>query len=76
MDRKIDEWMDRKNRWMVGWIEKNDGWMVREITWMVAWIENKDGWMDNIYIYGWWVDGFIETKMDGWMDRKNRWMDG
>ena len=59
-----------------------DGLMVREITGMVAWIENKDGWMDNIYIYiymdGWWVDGFIETKklMVGWIYIYIRWMVG
>ena len=36
MKKKMDDWMDRKNRWMVGWIEKIDenidGWLVGRIT--------------------------------------------
>ena len=42
MDKKNDE----KNRWMVGWIEKNI-----KNRWMVGWIEKiyekKDGWLDG-----------------------------
>ena len=41
--------MDKKNRWMVGWIEKSimkkymDGWKdkkKRKNRWMVGWIKN------------------------------------
>ena len=42
----MDGWMDRKKRWMVGWIEKiyekyMDGWMDKKIT------ENKYGWLEG-----------------------------
>ena len=49
-------WRDvKKNRWIVGWIEKS--------RWMIGWIANIDGWMDKI------IDEKNRC-MSGCMDRK------
>ena len=43
-DEKIDGWMDRNDRWMVGcgWIKKQIGWM--DIH-MVGWMDKTNRWM-------------------------------
>ena len=45
MEKNTDGWMDKKNRWMVGWMDrekKMDGWMDKKI-----YEKNMDGWMDK-----------------------------
>ena len=85
--KQMNGWMGRKkNRRMVGWIEKKwmdgqkkqiDGLMDKN-RWMVGWIENQiyekiDGWMDGKYR---WMVGCIK-KMDGWVEgRTKKQMDG
>ena len=46
LKKQMDGQMDRKNRWMVGWIENNK-WIQK---WNNGWIEKMDGWMDKKYI--------------------------
>ena len=38
MDMKKNGWMDKKNRWMVGWIEK----IYEKKIWMVGWIKKNE----------------------------------
>ena len=56
--------MDRKSRWMIGWITNIDGWMDKTI-----YEKNRSmsGWMDRKE---------IDEKIDGWMNRNDRWMVG
>ena len=61
IDRKMDGWMARKNRWMGRmdgqkkiYLKKIYGWLDRKNIWMVGWKKKMDGWMDK--------------KIDGWLD--------
>ena len=50
MDKKKLEvgWIEkRKNRWMVGWMDKKNGWLDDKKIWMVGWIKKIDGWLDG-----------------------------
>ena len=64
--KKMDGWMDKKNRWMVDWIEK----MFEKNRWMVG----QTG--KNRRIEGW-LEGYGQEKMnDGWMDiKKDGWIE-
>ena len=49
--KKMDGWMDKKNRWMVGW----DGWKKKIIKidgWLDGWLKKmKTIWMDGGWIW-------------------------
>ena len=81
--------MDKKNRWMVGWIQKwikqiMDGWMKK--TYMKKKLTYEKN-FKNRWMVGWtgkmegWLDGqtngwLMDRKIDGWLDGQKNRMDG
>ena len=54
--KNMDGWMDKKNRWMVGWMDRKkierwlDGY---KNGWMVRWIHYFNVWIEQIQVNSW-----------------------
>ena len=59
----VDGQKRRKNRWMVGWMDKKI-------------YEKMDGWMDKKQMDGWMDRKKKKKKMDGWKDKNMKKIDG
>ena len=70
IEEKIDGWMDRQDKWMVGCIVK----IYEKNSWMVGWKRKLEGWLNGYKknIAGW-LDG--QEKIDGWRDGYKKCMD-